>query len=157
MLATRGGGKTKKNGSGSRRRIRRDYKGGCGSMLPLSPFALTEGVNTLGTSSGAGAANYTADPAKMGFSQQVGGMGYGFASGAADVPSFAGSYFPVSTVNTAGAPDNNARGGNNFSQGGGAKRRRATKKRSGNKKKRTMKKWRQRGCSKKRGGSKCKK
>jgi hypothetical protein len=154
MLVRGGMRKQKKNSNDSRRQ--KHYKGGCGNMLPLSPFALTEGVNTLGTSSGAGAANYTADPAKMGYSNQVGG-GYGFASGAEDTATYGGNYFPVSTVNTGGAPDNNARGGNNFNQGGGAKRRRATKKRSGNKKKRTMKKWRQRGCSKKKGGSKCRK
>ena len=135
---------------------KKSLKGGCGSnLLPLSPFSLTEGGDTLGTSS-LGDMNYAQSPLTVPSSRMVGG-GYGFtnnAAGLADVPSFAGSYFPVEKVCTAGMPDNNARGGNNFLQSGtmsgGGRGRRG--------KRRGMKKWRQRGCSTKncKGGKKTK-
>jgi hypothetical protein len=98
--------------------------------------------------------NYDESPLTIPSSTMVGG-GYGYEnSTVADVQPFGGSYFPVSRVYTAGAPDHNSRGGNNFAQGGGGKRKRKTKKSRGSAKRRTMKKYRQRGCSKKRGGKK---
>ena len=159
---TRGVGKSKKNSS-MKNRPRR-MKGGH-SPLPLSPFTLTPNDN-LGSTPPAGADNQNFNPAGGWYSNQVGG-GYGVGSDSAgDVPSFAGSYFPVSRVCTAGTPDNNSRGGNNFGQGGGSglpnplapaalsgggrkKRKGGSSKRKGG----TMKKWRQRGCNRK-GGSK---
>ena len=125
-----------------------------GSRMPdLTPYALTEGVNTLGTSSAPGADNFNFKPQGGWFSDQVGGS-YGYsAASASDVPSFAGSYIPVSRSCTAGSPDNDARGGNNFTQAGGRRRRRGKK---GRKSKRTAKKWWQRGCSSS-GGAKTKK
>lgn len=118
MLVTRGGGKKHpKRKSGSRK----NYKGGCGSMMPLNPAPLNLADGILGTSSAPGAANFTSDPSQRGFSRQIGG-GYGFGNtpaSLAGVPSYAGSYFPVERNCTAGPPDNNARGGNNFSQNGG--------------------------------------
>jgi len=123
-------------------------------MSALTPYALTEGVNSLGTSSAPGADNFNFKPQAGWFSDQVGGS-YGYsAASASDVPSFAGSYIPVSRSCTAGSPDNDARGGNNFTQAGGRRRRRRGKK--GRKSKRTAKKWWQRGCSSS-GGAKTKK
>jgi hypothetical protein len=119
MLVTRGGGKKQlKRKSGSRK----NYKGGCGNMMPLNPAPLNLADGILGTSSAPGAANFTSDPSQRGFSNQIGG-GYGFGNtpaSLAGVPSYAGSYFPLERNFTAGPPDNNARGGNNFSQNGGA-------------------------------------
>jgi len=149
------GGKTKKNSS--RKHRSRRMKGG---HLPLSPFTLAEG--DIG-SVPRGIANYEESPLTVPSSTMVGG-GYGFGmDSAGDVPSFAGSYFPVSKVCTAGTPDNNSRGGNNFGQGGGGSPSPLAplalsgggrkKRRGGSKKRRTMKKWRQRGCNRK-GGSK---
>lgn len=152
MLAPRGGGMRSSSKSIKNKRLR----GGCG-LLPLSPSPIAEG--SLGATPQAGADNYNFNPAGGYYSNQVGG-GYGFANtpaALAEVPSFAGSYFPVEKVCTAGMPDNNSRGGNNFGQMGGStcgmqttggmpqmqmggRRRR---------KRRTMKKWRQRGCNKK--------
>ena len=159
-MLVKGGSKAKKNSS-VKNRVRR-IKGGS-SQLPLSPFTLAEGEN-LGPVP-QGIANYTESPLTVPSSTMVGG-GYGYVNDAADVPSFAGSYFPISRVSTEGAPDNNSRGGNNFVQGGGAgspnpyspaalsgggrkKRKGGSIKKKGG----TMKKWRQRGCSRK-GGSK---
>ena len=155
------GGKYKKNSS--RKHRTRRMKGGH-SPLPLSPFSLAAGGENLGPTPPAGADNYNQVPTMPGSSTMVGGgYGYGMDS-TGDVSSFAGSYFPVSKVCTAGTPDNNGRGGNNFGQGGGSgmnayspaningggfKKKRC----GGSKKRRTMKKWRQRGCNRK-GGSK---
>lgn len=144
------GGKHKKRGGGRR------LKGGH-SPSPLSPYPLTEGVNTLGTSSAPGSANFTTNPSKMGYNNMVGGS-YGFDKAAlAEVPSFAGSYFPVSRACTGSAPDHNARGGNNFSQGGGGGMRALTmsnyggggkgRRRHRNKKRTVKTSWWQRGCS----------
>jgi hypothetical protein len=142
------GGKHKKSSS-----LKRRLKGGS-KLLTLNAYPLSEGVNTLGTSSAPGADNYNFKPEGGWFSDQVGGSyGYDAASAAADVPSFAGSYIPVSRACTGNAPDNNARGGNNFTQAGGRRRRRGKKAR---KSKRTAKKWWQRGCSSS-GGAKTKK
>ena len=163
MFVTRGGGKANKNGS--RKNRTRRMKGG-NSHLPLSPYTLAAGDN-LGPVPQANA-NFTQSPLTVPSSTMVGG-GYGYGMDAASisqVPSFAGSYFPVSRVCTAGTPDNNSRGGNNFGQGGGSglpnplapaalsgggrkKRKGGSSKRKGG----TMKKWRQRGCNRK-GGSK---
>lgn len=155
------GGKHNKRSSTKRSSRSRKLKGGggpgpvFGSRMPdLTPYALTEGVNTLGTSSAPGADNFNFKPQAGWFSDQVGGASYGYdAASAADVPSFAGSYIPVSRSCTAGSPDNDARGGNNFTQAGGRRRRRRGKK--GRKSKRTAKKWWQRGCSSS-GGAKTK-
>lgn len=171
----KGGMKMEKKNK-SLKRVRR-LRGGSGS-LPFSPSLIEEG--SLGATPPAGGDNYNFNPAGGYFSNQVGG-GYGFVNtpaALAEVPSFAGSYFPVGKVCTAGMPDNNSRGGNNFGQMGGStcgsmpttggmpqmqmggnqcgsmpmktggmpqmqmggRRRR---------KRRTMKKWRQRGCNKK--------
>jgi hypothetical protein len=163
MLGVRGGSKAKKNSSGKNRSRR--MKGG-NSPLPLSPASLAAGDH-LGATPPAGGDNQNFNPAGGWYSNQVGG-GYGFvdsASSISEVPSFAGSYFPVSRVCTAAAPDNNSRGGNNFDQGGGAgspspfspselggggkkKRKGGSSKKKGG----TMKKWKQRGCNRK-GGS----
>lgn len=121
-----------------------------GGMLNLSPGILLEAGST--TTPPAGGMNYDQNPLTVPSSNMVGGGGYGFENSiVADVQPFGGSYFPVSRVSTADMPDNNSRGGNNFAQGGGKRRRRGTKKRRGSAKRRTMKKWRQRGCSKKGG------
>jgi hypothetical protein len=161
-MLVKGGSKAKKNSS-VKNRVRR-MKGG-NNQLPLSPFTLADDYN-LGPMP-RGGANYEENPLTVPSSTMVGG-GYGYVNDAADVPSFAGSYFPVSRVCTADTPDNNSRGGNNFSQGGGAGspnpyspasvQTGGRKKCSGGSKNkhRTMKKWRQRGCNRK-GGSKKKK
>jgi len=143
------GGKHKQRSSTKSRKHK--LKGG---MSALNTYALTDGVNTLGTSSAPGADNFNFKPQGGWFSDQVGGS-YGYdAASVAEVPSFAGSYIPVTRSCTAGSPDNDARGGNNFTQGGGRRRRRRGKK--GRKSKRTAKKWWQRGCSSS-GGAKTKK
>jgi len=145
------GGKHKKSSS-LKRSFKRRLKGG---MSALNAYPLTDDVNTLGTSSAPGADNFNFKPQGGWFSDQVGGASYGYdAASVAEVPSFAGSYIPVTRSCTAGSPDNDARGGNNFTQGGGRRRRRRGKK--GRKSKRTAKKWWQRGCSSS-GGAKTKK
>lgn len=153
MLIT--GGAKPKNSSSKKMSRNRRIKGG--SMPSLSPATLTarEMVGSS-TTPMPGAENYNETPLTVPSSTMVGG-GYGFdAASVADIPSFAGSYIPVSRVCLDSTPDNNSRGGNNFTQGGGKKRkgkgkRGGTKKRRGSAKRRTMKKWRQRGCNKKRG------
>jgi hypothetical protein len=171
--AARGGGKSSSIKKGKR------FRGGSGS-LPFSPSPIEEG--SLGATPPAGGDNYNFNPAGGYYSNQVGG-GYGFVNtpaALAEVPSFAGSYFPVGKVCTAGMPDNNSRGGNNFGQMGGSTcgstptmgGMQPTMPMSGGgqcgmpmktggmqtqmqmggrrrRKRRTMKKWRQRGCNKK--------
>ncbi len=121
----------------------------------------------------AGAANFTHLPTVPGSSTQVGGGkkrqrggynpfydasqqgggSYGFTGQTgADVTAFGGSYFPVAK---GGDTLDLTRGGNNIVKalnltGGGKKFRKNKKAR------RTMKKWRQRGCSKKGGNKKTK-
>ena len=149
-MLVKGGSKAKKNSS-VKNRVRR-IKGGS-SQLSLSPFSLAEGGDNLGPTPPAGADNYNQTPIMVPSSNMVGGgYGYGMDSASTEmVPSYAGSYFPVSRVCTADAPDNNSRGGNNFGQGGGGRKKKSC---GGSKKRhRTMKKWRQRGCNRK-GGSK---
>jgi hypothetical protein len=102
---------------GMHKKSKKNYKGGQ-SPSPWSPQTLA-GPHNLGPTPPAGGDNYNFNPAGGYFSNQVGG-GYGFTDGASLIPSFAGSYFPVTKVCTAGAPDNNSRGGNNFGQGGGS-------------------------------------
>jgi hypothetical protein len=131
-----------KNGKKKSRHNVRRIRGGCGpNMGALMPATLS-GDELLGTSSGAGTTNNAFNPAGGYYSNMVGGAAYGFgqdAASLADVPSFAGSYSPLSTIDTSRPPDNNSRGGNNFSQGGGGRFSRKGKK---------SRKWRQRGCSK---------
>ena len=149
MLLVHGGRKSKKQHS--RKNIRR-LRGGH-SPLPLSPADYLDGAN-MSDLAGNVAKAPNAFP-----SNQVGG-GYGFVDNAADIPSFAGSYFPVSKVCTASEFDL-ARGGNNFVGGGGSvtmgmsragggkrrSRRKSGGKRSG------KRRWSQKGCNKK-GGKK---
>jgi len=151
------GGRNKKNKSAKKRSW--DLKGG-NSPSPLSPASLDNDNHNLGPVP-RGGANYEENPLTVPSSTMIGG-GYGFTSDSAEnVSSYGGSYFPVSKVSTGGSPDNNSRGGNNFGQGGGSgspnpfspaeftgggkKKRRGGLKN----KRRTMKKWRQRGCSRK--------
>lgn len=97
-------------------------------------------------------------------SMQVGGMGYGYATGA-DAATFGGSYFPTAKVCSAAVDP--SRGGNNFMSGGGKRssgrkskgkrssgrkskrsgsRRTKGGKRSGSRRSGGTKKWKQRGC-----------
>jgi len=82
-------------------------------------------------------------------SNQVGGMGYGYANGG-DVSTFGGSYAPISSV--CGGDLDKGRGGNNVMAGGRRSRRknRSSRRKKGGKKR--TKKWWQKGCKKMRGG-----
>jgi hypothetical protein len=125
-------------------------KRGGASLMP-SPFD-NGGVPAYPSGGTTNNANIPTMPPK---STMVGGMGYGYASGA-DAAIFGGNYFPIKPTCTQAVDP--SRGGNNFMSGGA--RRRSTKrsgtKRSGSKRKtkrsRTSKKggkkWRQRGCKK---------
>ena len=116
MLGPKGG--MKKNKKHRSLKVRKMYGGH--SPQPWSPYTLAASDGILGTSSTAGVPNFAESPMTIPTSTMVGGAGYGFDSASfADVPSAAGSYFPITKNCTAGAPDNNSRGGNNFSQGGG--------------------------------------
>ena len=109
-----------------------------------SPGALSPAPYADGTNVSNSGANYLV-PSNRFPSNQVGG-GYGFVDDVADIPSFAGSYFPVAKVCTASEFDA-SRGGNNFMSGG--TRRRSTRRRCGG-----SKKYKQKGCRGKRSGSK---
>ena len=109
-----------------------------------SPGALSPAPYADGTNVSNSGANYLV-PSNRFPSNQVGG-GYGFVDDVADIPSFAGSYFPVSKVCTASEFDA-SRGGNNFMSGG--TRRRSTRRRCGG-----SKKYKQKGCRGKRSGGK---
>jgi len=136
---------------GSRKRKQhkiRFYKRGGG---PLSPADFTGG-------SGASMepANYTEFPTTIPTSTQVGG-GFGFESGA-ETGTYGGSYAPWSRNCTSGAIV--SRGGNDVMSGGRRRKVRKTKKGSkkggakkGRKTKKGGKKYRQRGCSRKVGGT----
>lgn len=132
-MLIRGGHKSNKNHS--RKNLRR-LRGGH-SPSPLNPADFLDGANMSDL-----AGNF-AKPPNAFPSNQVGG-GYGFVNNEADIPSFAGSYFPVSKVCTAGEFDL-ARGGNNF-VGGGGRRKRSSSKCGG-----TRRKFKQSGCNKKGG------
>ncbi len=105
-----------------------------------SPGALSPAPYADGTNVSNSGANYLV-PSNRFPTTQVGG-GYGFVDDVADIPSFAGSYFPVSKVCTANEFDA-SRGGNNFMSGG--TRRRSTRRRCGG-----SKKYKQKGCKGKR-------
>jgi hypothetical protein len=110
-----------------------------------------------------GSANFANTPNMPPKSMQVGGMGYGYASGA-DSATFGGSYFPTSQICSAVVDP--SRGGNNFMSGGkrsgmkrsgmkcsgGKKSKRSGSKRTRSKRTRskrsggTKRKWKQRGC-----------
>jgi hypothetical protein len=87
----------------------------------LMPYVLTPEDMILSTTPHPGIGNTASMQTTNGtFSKQVGG-GYGFTNNAAalaDVPSYAGSYFPVEKVCTAGNYGDGSRGGNNFVQSG---------------------------------------
>ncbi len=147
-----GGHKSRRKHGHSRKNLRR-LRGGH-SPSPLSPANFLDGENMSDL-----AGNF-AKPPNAFPSNQVGG-GYGFVDSAADIPSFAGSYFPVSKVCTAGEFDL-ARGGNNFvgggmtmgmSKAGGGRRRSRSRSRSKKTCGGTRRKFKQSGCNKK-GGKK---
>ena len=148
MLLVHGGRKS--NRKHSRKNLRR-LRGGH-SPSPLSPADFVDGANMSDL-----AGNF-AKPPNAFPSNQVGG-GYGFVNNEADIPSFAGSYFPVSKVCTAGEFDL-ARGGNNF-VGGGSKSLGLSRSGGGRRSKRsssskktcggTRRKFKQSGCNKKGG------
>ena len=127
-------------------KVRKMYGGH--SPQPWSPYTLAASDGILGTSPTAGVPNFAESPITIPTSTMVGGAGYGFDSASfADVPSAAGSYFPITKNCTAGAPDNNSRGGNNFSQGGGGEGVKPLlfpMKAGGGRRKKI---WKQRGCS----------
>jgi hypothetical protein len=141
MIRVLGGGRkgSKKHNRSRRLRSRRLRGGHSPSPLGYAEFADGANMSDL-------AGNMAKAPNAFP-SNQVGG-GYGFVDNAADIPSFAGSYFPVSKVCTAGEFDL-ARGGNNLVGGGRRSRRRSNKKKCGGKKT-----WKQTGCNKKGGHKK---
>ena len=123
-------------------------RGGAG-LMP-SPFD-NGGVPAYPPGGTTNNANIPTMPPK---STMVGGMGYGYASGA-DAAIFGGNYFPIKPTCTQAVDQ--SRGGNNFMSGGARRRtkRSGTKrktKRNGSKRSRTSKKggkkYRQRGCKK---------
>jgi hypothetical protein len=128
------------------------YRKRGGSGLMPAPFD-NSGVEAYPPGGTTNNANIPTMPPK---STMIGGMGYGYASGA-DAAVFGGNYFPIQPTCT-GVVDP-SRGGNNFMSGGAKRRtkRRSSKKRSGGSKRKTNrsrtskkggKKWRQRGCKK---------
>jgi hypothetical protein len=158
-MLVHGGRKALKKTSGGRSR-KYNKRGGCGSCV-LSP-APYEGVGTLAATEKYGS---YAEPPTLFSSNQVGGMAYGF-SDPKDVSTFAGNYFPPSSISASNLDP--SRGGNNFMSGGSRRRRsgkrsskrsskrsrkskrsskRSRKSRSSRGGSRKSKKWRQRGCS----------
>jgi hypothetical protein len=151
MFVPVGGKKRKSQKYGGSRRIKR---GGCSSLLPLSPAPFQGLDNTLPTG-----VNFQASPITFP-SNQVGGDGYGYTGGK-DVATFGGTYIPTARYTELG--NFNDRGGNNFGMTGGkrSKHKRSTRKhtRSTRKHKRSKhkrshkrggsKKWKQIGCKRK--------
>jgi hypothetical protein len=152
MLAVHGG-KGRKN------------KRGGGLADSASPYS---GVGDL--ASPRGGPNYAENPTIPPQNRMIGGSAYGYASGA-DAATYGGSYAPIKSICTNGNTDPN-RGGNNFMSGGsrrkhakrtnkrisykkhkrssgGTKHKRTKHKRSGKKGGKTYK---QKGCSKLKGG-----
>jgi len=121
------------------------YRKRGGSGLMPAPFD-NSGVEAYPPGGSTNNANIPTMPPK---STMIGGMGYGYASGA-DAAVFGGNYFPIQPSCT-GAVDP-SRGGNNFMSGGAKRRTKRRTKRSRTKRSRTSKKggkkWRQRGCKK---------
>jgi hypothetical protein len=145
MFVTGGRKAPKKNGS------LKKYRSRGGALSSLSSAAPYNGVGTLPAT---GTPNMEQRPTTIPQSRQVGGMGYGYASGA-DASLFGGNYFPTSPNCTSMV--DSSRGGNNFMSGGGRRRRtkRTGTKRTGTKRRgtkrsrggRKSKKWRQKGCN----------
>ena len=139
----------------------RKIKRGGGLADSASPYS---GVGDL--ASPRGGPNYAENPTIPPQNNMIGGSAYGYASGA-DAGTYGGSYAPIKSICTNGNTDPN-RGGNNFMSGGS--RRKHTKRTSYKKHKRSTKRksykkggkrssykkggktYKQKGCSKLKGG-----
>ena len=150
MLAVHGG-KGRKN------------KRGGGLADSASPYS---GVGDL--ASPRGGPNYAENPTIPPQNRMIGGSAYGYASGA-DAATYGGSYAPIKSICTNGNTDPN-RGGNNFMSGGSRRKhaKRTNTKKGGKRtkhKRKSVKKggkrssgkkggktYKQKGCSKLKGG-----
>lgn len=170
MLRPMGGGKKSRKQCAGRR-----LRGGCGGGTAFANAApYPDGANVSTDS-----ANFAGRPTFS--TTQVGGSVDLFPNNSVgfdpsnpgvlkDIAAFGGTYFPASFLNTGNNADL-ARGGNNFVGGGRSKRRRSNKNKKGGRKSKRggshkcskggahtcskggVRKWRQKGCSKKRGGN----